>query len=475
MNRSMTVNIAAALAGLLGLAGCHDEPVLDFPDLAAPVLVDMNPDPAVVEVVLIAGTAEAEYLPGKRAPVWGYRDALRPGARGLVPGPVLDVNRGDRVIAHFHNELPVELTVHWHGVRLPNLSDGTPASQIPVPPGGSYTYDFVAQDAGTFWYHPHVHADQYIERGLYGMMRVREEVPLAVAADRLFVLDDVKLDADGQLATRTDPLDIMLGRQGNFLIINGRPRSRLAVGAGTRERWRFVNSANGRFFNLRMNDRPFQVIAWDGGLLPQPYQTDRVLIAPGERYEVLVTFDEADVERPLVLQTVHYDRGHNIPDPGPLDLLEVHVQPGAPGLPLPQLPSVWGEWRPLTVGPATPVRVFRLKEEEHGGEVKFFINEHAFPEHAAIFGGEREVEIWEVRNETEMDHPFHLHGMFFQVLDVNGVSPLIRGLKDTVNVPQKATLRFAVQYGPPGAWMYHCHILEHAERGMMGELRIMAQ
>ena len=131
----------------------------------------------------------------------------------------------------------------------------------------------------------------------------------------------------------------------------------------------------------------------------------------------------------------------------------------------------------LPVTPSTPTRHFVLKEVEgeRGAEPKFFINDEAFPAHTPIHGMEDAVEIWEVDNDTEMDHPFHLHGMFFQVLDVNGVPPRHRGLKDTVNVPQKSKLRFAVQYGPPGAWMYHCHILEHAERGMMGELMIRSR
>jgi FtsP/CotA-like multicopper oxidase with cupredoxin domain len=85
-----------------------------------------------------------------------------------------------------------------------------------------------------------------------------------------------------------------------------------------------------------------------------------------------------------------------------------------------------------------------------------------------------EVAIWEIRNEAEMDHPFHLHGMFFQVLDVEGVPAAHLGWKDTVNVPQMQTLRFVVRYGEDGRWMYHCHILEHAELGMMGELILMA-
>ena len=84
----------------------------------------------------------------------------------------------------------------------------------------------------------------------------------------------------------------------------------------------------------------------------------------------------------------------------------------------------------------------------------------------------RVPEIWEIRNDAEMDHPFHLHGTFFQVLDVDGVAPPHVGWKDTVNVPMKTTLRFAVRYGEPGRWMFHCHILEHAERGMMGELDV---
>jgi hypothetical protein len=93
-----------------------------------------------------------------------------------------------------------------------------------------------------------------------------------------------------------------------------------------------------------------------------------------------------------------------------------------------------------------------------------------FPEVPPLEARVDDVEIWSVKNDTEMDHPFHLHGMFFQVLDVEGKAPEHLGWKDTVNIPQKKTLRFAVRYGTAGRWMYHCHILEHAERGMMGEL-----
>jgi FtsP/CotA-like multicopper oxidase with cupredoxin domain len=121
----------------------------------------------------------------------------------------------------------------------------------------------------------------------------------------------------------------MLGRRGNVLLMNGQPRPKITIPSGSRERWRFVNSANGRYFNLRLAGHSFTVIAWDGGLLPQPYSTETLLITPGERYEVLVTLMGASGSL-LELETIHYDRGHEIPDPGPKPLLQIALGPEAP-------------------------------------------------------------------------------------------------------------------------------------------------
>jgi FtsP/CotA-like multicopper oxidase with cupredoxin domain len=330
----------------------------------------------------------------------------------------------------------------------------------------------VASDAGTFWYHPHVDADTQVESGLYGAIRIRGGVEPPVAEDRMFVIDDVKLEASGKLSQATDALDVMLGRQGNVLLVNGRRKPTISVRAGSRERWRFVNSANGRFFDLSLDGRPFLVVAWDGGAIPEPYTTDRLLVAPGERYDILVDFEPTDVG-PLTLRTLHHDRGHHVPDPGPLDLMRVEVGPAEQGASAGPLPASWATWRPLPIGSTTPRRAFTLSEREAPGQPpRFFINDQAFPEVTPVRAVEGDVEVWEIENQAEMDHPFHLHGMFFQVLDVDGIPPEHRGLKDTVNVPQLSKLRFAVGYGMRGSWMFHCHILEHAERGMMGELRI---
>jgi FtsP/CotA-like multicopper oxidase with cupredoxin domain len=455
--------------------GCGAESEeLSPPDLTEPpVLTDVNPDPNIVEVQLVAGLSTAAYLRGKPTEIWAYRDGALPNSKGTVPGPLLRAKVGDEIIVHFRNELPVdETTIHWHGLRLPAPSDGTMSTMTPVPPGGEYEYRFTARDASSFWYHPHVRAYDQIERGLYAPMVVTGGVMPEVAADRTIVLDDVKLDADGSLNAATTDLDRMLGRQGNVLLVNGqRAPVALRVGAGARERWRFVNGANGRYFNLRIPGLRFLVIGSDGGLLAQPYSTDTLLVTPGERYDVLVTFDGSPGAS-AVLQTVHYDRGHDIPDPGPQDLLRVAY--GAAASAPPSLPVSWGDAPRLPITDGTPVRPFVLAEyEQPGVPVLFTINGEQWPDNRPVHVTRGDIEIWEVRNDAAMDHPFHLHGMFFQVLPEGGTPPVADGWKDTVNVPQRSTLRFAVQYDPVGMWMFHCHILEHAELGMMGDLMVM--
>lgn len=457
------------LAFAIVMSACGGEATPD--PLALTTLVDTNPDPMIVEVNLVATPSTQAYLAGKPADTWAYRDGSVTGSRGTTPGPLLDVPQGAHVIVHFTNELPDATTVHWHGLRVPNASDGTPAAQVPVAPGGTYDYEFDARDAGLFWYHPHVQGDVQVERGLYAPVVVRGGAEPDVAADRVIVLDDVKLEATGKLSTTTEPLDMMMGRQGNVLLANGRTGATIDAEAGSRERWRFVNSANGRYFNLSVPDHPFLVIGWDGGLLEAPYSTDTLLLAPGERYDVLIELD-GDAGASLPVQTLYYDRGHNLPDPGPQDVFTVNLARRAAKAPG-ELPATWGSYTPLPVDGSTAVRTLVLNEQEQGlAEPKFTINGAQYPDVTPIMASSNQVEVWEIRNDAEMDHPFHLHGTFFQVLDAGGAAPAHAGWKDTVNVPMMSTVRFAVRYGDPGRWMFHCHILEHAERGMMGELDV---
>lgn len=454
---------------MLLATGCGDN-LVPAPELAPIPLTDTNPDPDIVEVQLVAEEATHEYLPGKFAEVWAFRDGARPGSVATIPGPLLEAELGDHVIVHFRNELPEETTVHWHGLRVPNAADGTPLAQLAVEPGGTHDYDFTLIDSGYYWYHPHMHGDMQVEAGLYAPIIVRDDLAIDVAADRAFVLDDVKLESTGMLSERTDNLDLMLGRQGNVVLVNGRKQPSMQASAGSRERWRFVNAANGRYFNLELPGHMFTVISWDGGPIETPYQTSTLLITPGERYEVLVDLVGSEGTS-LTLRTLHYDRGHSIPDPGPIEVLDIEL--GPTGFPPQPLPTAWGTVEPIAIDAATARRRFVLREDDSEPSMPVFtINNEAFPNITPVRGPIDQIEIWEVENLSEMDHPFHLHGMSFQVLDGLGMPIQPLGWKDTVNVPQERTVRFAVRFGAPGRWMYHCHILEHAERGMMGELEI---
>jgi FtsP/CotA-like multicopper oxidase with cupredoxin domain len=457
-------------ATLVHLAACGGDAAKPTgPALDLTTITDINPEPNIVEVNLVAAVGETQYIAGKATQIWGYQDGSKPGAGPIVPGPTIEARKGDTVIVHFRNELPEGTTIHWHGIRVPNGADGTHATQHEIHAGATFDYEFTVMDPGTFWFHPHVRSDVQIERGLYGMLLVRGGTEVPASADRAFILDDVKLDDSGQIAPFVDS-DLMIGRQGDLILANGRAGGRIRVKNGARERWRFANAANARYFSLRLKGHKFTVVGWDGGILPEPYQVETVLIAPGERYEVLVDLKGEESES-LPLETLYYFRAHGMPyvDPAPIFWLDFEGRAEAPA----PLPTTWGPAPDIEINSSTVVQNLVFKDEEAHSETerpRFLINDLEHPNVPDIHGTSDDIEIWNIKNEGEMDHPFHLHGMFFKVLDVNGEPPDHQGWKDTVNLKHPATMRIAIRYGGVGRWMYHCHILEHAENGMMAEL-----
>jgi FtsP/CotA-like multicopper oxidase with cupredoxin domain len=439
------------------------------PDLVEPApAVDTDPDPDTVEVWLTATTGTFGYLPGKAAHVWAYRDAAVEDAPPVVPGPLIEAKLGDLVRVHLTNDLPDEgTTLHMHGVRLPADMDG---AHDGVLPGDRFDYEFIARDTGLFFYHPHLFADVQIERGLYGPMILRPDPSTRSPAERMLVLDDVKLDDDGDLAGDWTEDDIAMGRRGNVLLVNGRPSPTLRAPAGERQRWHLVNASNGRYFELTIDGHPFEVIGWDSGAVDAPYVLSTILIAPGERFDALVSLDGSPGEV-LDVRALPYDRGEGPPE-SEQTLFRVALDDQATAdAVLPSFEPV----EPLRVGDTSIVRSFVLTEDIDGKYgPQFFINDEFWPFNNPIFGALDALEIWEVQNAAAGDHPFHLHGMRFQVLSRGGVIEEHLGWKDTVNIRAGETVRFAVRYETEGRWMYHCQIPEHAERGMMGEIRIEA-
>src|SRR3954468_15988267 len=170
-------------------------------------------EPREIHVELEARETAWEISPDLTVSAWGYE--------GSVPGPTIVAHVGDTLVAHLVNELPEPTSIHWHGLRLPALMDGTQLVQRLVQPGDSFEYRFELPDAGTFWYHSHANETVQIERGLYGAIVVLGDEEAAFDADRVLVVDDLKLDRKGRIA-KTALFDRHTGREGQALLINGR-------------------------------------------------------------------------------------------------------------------------------------------------------------------------------------------------------------------------------------------------------------
>jgi bilirubin oxidase len=429
---------------------------------------EMTVPARTVELTLTAAPARLSLLPGTTTPVYAYN--------GSVPGPTLELREGDRVVIHFRNELPEATTVHWHGLHLPFTADGSPFH--PVPPGGTHDYVFTVQPgtAGTYWYHPHPHhaTGAQVARGLYGAIIVRAaDDPLPPLTERLLVLSDNRFRPDGTIdlsEPHTPPgrRDFENGREGDVIFVSGAVGPELAIRSGEVQRWRIVNASAARVYRLALEGHTLLQVGTDGGLFEHPVEVEELVLASGERAEVLVRANAAPGTR-SVLRALPYNRyiKQTRPDDWeqPRDLLTLQYT-AEPATKPPPLPRTLRPVPPLDTTLASTTRLMVLTQ----GMINGRLMDMDRVDVSAPLGA---TEIWEVENLVGMDHPFHLHGFQFQVLDRNGVPEPYRAWKDVVNVPRHETARFIVRYDRfPGKWMFHCHILDHEDHGMMGVLEV---
>jgi bilirubin oxidase len=437
--------------------------------LAGPsVLSNESGEPGVVEVTLTATETRIELVPGVETEVFAFN--------GTVPGPMLEAWEGDSVIVHFRNELSEPTTIHWHGIHLPFRSDGSPFD--PVEPGEEVSYVFRIHPgtAGTYWYHPHPDArTQYqMAKGLFGSFIVRSrDDPLPPLTEKLLVLYDNRFGPDGSVDlpeshTTAGRIDFENGREGDALFVNGQIMPVIPIRAGEVQRWRVLNASAGRVFRLSIPGHTFLHVGSDGGLFETPIETDEVLLANTERVELLVRGTGSPGER-TVLRTLPYNRyiPQTRPDDWkePRDLLTLQYADDPPVAPT-EIPErlVAIAWLDTTDVVAT--QVFSLSQGMINGKRMDMNRVDA----TARLGT---TEIWEIENLVGMDHPFHLHGFRFQVVERDGVPEPYPSWKDTVNVPKHQTVRFVVRFDDyPGKWMFHCHILTHEDFGMMGVLEV---
>jgi FtsP/CotA-like multicopper oxidase with cupredoxin domain len=436
---------------------CHvvaPEPAAEMPNN------EVTNDPRTIRVALEARETQWEAGPGITISGYGYD--------GQVPGPVIEAKQGVPLEIAFTNSLSEPTLIHWHGLQIPAAMDGTQATQQPVQPGETFIYRFTPPDAGTFWYHPHANETEQLEKGLYGALIVRGSNELIVDREQILVLDDVNADKQGRLAKFGGFRERHDGREGDIRLINGKAEPQLTIAAGQVERWRIINASSARYVRLSLGGMRFRIIGTDGGLIETPVEATEVLLPPADRIELLVgPFTEGEV---LSIDSLRYLRS-TMKMRGDERFGTLVVEQAKPSIAA--IPARLRTIEPLAAADATPNRKVKFSVGlSLRNLIDFNVNGETHHHDKPVKVGE--LQVWDVVNASLMDHPFHLHGFFFQVLSINGKAPAFRSWEDVVNLPPRSTVRIAwMPEDRPGNWMYHCHILEHHEAGMMGHFEVV--
>ncbi|TDC66290.1 multicopper oxidase family protein [Streptomyces hainanensis] len=404
---------------------------------------------------------------GGDADTWGYNGALL--------GPTLRVRSGEQIRVNVRNDLDEATTVHWHGMRLPAACDGGPHQKIE--PGATWSPTWkVFQPGATLWYHPHPHGstEVHVYRGLGGMLLVdddettSEHLPHRYGQDDIpLIVQDKTFDEFGKFV-EADRRGV--GMLGTTLLVNGAVGPTFQV-TSELTRFRLLNASTARSYSFGFSDdRPFHIIASDGGLLDAPVSVDRVRLTPAERVEIVVRM--APGER-VVLHSYPQDLGAPGIPTGADDQFDVLPLIAAGKLrPSPQLPHRLTRVRRLDPGTAVATRDFELRSDRIN-------DEHMDMARIDQVVTVDTVEIWHVTNVSLVPHNFHVHGMQFQVVSVDEQPPPaeLAGWKDTVFAPPgvqlRLVMRFAKYSDPDLPYMYHCHLLWHEDAGVMGQFVVV--
>lgn len=446
---------------------------------------------------LRAASGQAQIAPATygKTPIWCYNDTL--------PGSEIRIRQGERLRVSVTNALNEDTTVHWHGVRLPNSMDGVPdLIQVPIAADQTFTYEFDAIDAGTFWYHPHQRSFEQVGRGLYGPLIVEEAEPIQVDRDVTWMLDDWRLTETAEISADFGNRHDMShnGRIGNTVTINGQVPEVFSVRKGERVRLRLINVANARIFGLDFQKHRPVIIALDGQpVTPHEPENGIVVLGPAMRVDIVLDATGVTDSRASVvdrfyegleyrLVDIAYDKTakrESVPD-WPLAL---------PANPLPE-PDLENAERHDVVfnGGMMGGMVMR----DMGGSMGESVSGGMMGGMGAMMGGMHSGKIWFVNgvaatghimdpmliltkdrshviamtNATAWHHPIHLHGHSFRVLSRNGTPTKHREWQDTVLMAPRERVEIAFVADNPGDWMFHCHILEHQAAGMMGVIRV---
>jgi FtsP/CotA-like multicopper oxidase with cupredoxin domain len=435
------------------------------------------------QLKLVTKPARVPIVGGKhpRTEVWSYD--------GRIPGPTIRAKQGRPLRVIVENNLAEDTTVHWHGIRLPNVMDGVPGlTQTPIKPGASFLYEFTPPDAGSFWYHPHADSLRQLGRGMAGVLIVEEPEPLLVDRDVAWLLSDWRLTSDAQIASGfgNGMEAAMSGRLGNTATVNGYVSNEEPVLAGERIRLRLINGALARIMAIRFEGHRPVIVAIDGQPCEPHLPPDGRLVLgpamridvildmtgePGRRYRVVDDFydglaywlTQLAYEEVPTLRGRRHDAPPTLPsnpvpepDLATAERHELHLQGGMMGGGTMAGMGMSGVDRNATWA----INGMSMTGDGHAGMAPLLTLERG------------RSYLLTIRNDTAWWHPIHLHGHSFRLLRRNATSVPYRQWADTVLVPPRESVDLAFVADNPGDWMLHCHVTDHQVSGLMTVLRV---
>lgn len=406
---------------------------------------------------------------------------------GQVPGPLLEMRAGDRVRLTLHNQLETATNLHHHGLHISPQVDDVFRE---VAPGDTYTYEYTIPSnhpAVTAWYHPHYHLNvaPQVFGGLAGGLIIRGELDaipeVQAATEAVLILQDTPRQPQAVLQA-PHPLGKRWGREGELLLANGQQNPVVPLPHQGLLRLRLMNAAASRIFQLQLPNHPWFLIATDRGAIAQPTELETLLLAPGERVELLIPGQREPGDYPIL--SLPYDRGiasltrslgeaaqqmPGVVPPFQAPIATLRYEPSDIPEPLP-LPQQLIAVEPLPEPQTTREFVLNHGQDTTASVTGFTINGQSFVMDRVDTQVQlNQVEEWRIINQASMDHPFHLHTNRFQVIERNGTPEPLRAWKDTVNIAAYETVTLRVRFEDfVGRTVYHCHILDHEDQGMMG-------
>lgn len=473
---SFTLLGKESLLGMAHAAGNGFVTPLPIP----PLLENLDTSGKAARFAMDVRQGQMHFFPGKTTRTLGYN--------GDFLGPTIRVRNGQRFSMDARNTLGQKTTLHWHGLHVPAQWDGGPRQSITA--GSTWKPEFtINQEAATLWYHPHAMGltGEQVYKGLAGLFYIEDEfsdsldIPKRYGVDDIpLVIQDRRFFSSGQFAYTQNMHDVMNGVIGNHMLVNGAMRPLLSVHAGL-IRLRLLNGSNSSIYRISFNDeRSFQVIASDGGFLPRPVEMNSIILSAGERAEVLVDLSDTTPGDAISL-LVDQMKGSRF------EALRITVDRSAEGNV--SLPSKLRPLERIPESEASVVRRFAMATMDMGGGR---MGMGMMGRRLTINGKKMDInrideqvklgdtEIWEITNQSammmSMPHSMHLHDVQFQILSRNGEAPPPheQGRKDTVLIMPGETVRIISRFRDyTGIYMYHCHLLEHEDDGMMGQFEVI--